>query len=406
MKAFVAIPAMDEFENTPIVLQNLEKQCGNIHYELVVCVNQPESWWNIKEKEHICINNTNTIEYLRDNQFKFSFPIHILDRSTKGNGWEGKNYGVGWARKTAMDTINDLASKNDIIISLDADTEFSENYINSIIKTCQKHLNKTAISVPYYHKLSNDEKANRAILHYEIYMRYYALNMIRIGSPYNFTAIGSAMVIPVWAYKKAGGITPHKSGEDFYFLQKLRKIGAIHQWNEEFVYPAARFSNRVFFGTGPAMIKGANGDWSSYPIYHFQFFDEIKETYNCFPELFKKDSETLMDQLLHLKFPRKAIWDLLRKNYKQEDKFIKACHDLIDGLRILQFLKWRNSQEMHQDEEILLRYLSLYYPDESDKLAVVKNNFSFKNSAINELDELRNFLESKEKEFRKKSTYT
>ncbi len=96
------------------------------------------------------------------------------------------------------------------------------------------------------------------------------------GARISFTAIGSAMALPVKSYRAIGGMTPHKSGEDFYFLQKLRKFGKVLTWNKEKVYPEARYSDRVFFGTGPAMIKGRDGDWSSYPIYPFELFDEIK----------------------------------------------------------------------------------------------------------------------------------
>ena len=146
-----------------------------------------------------------------------------------------------------------------------------------------------ALSNPYYHKLTGAEAEDRAILRYEIYMRNYAINMLLINSPYAFTAMGSAIALPVSSYKAIGGLTPKLSGEDFYFLQKLRKYGNINIHNKEKVYPAARFSDRVFFGTGPAMIKGNDGDWESYPIYHIQLFKNIERTYESFEILFKND---------------------------------------------------------------------------------------------------------------------
>ncbi len=225
-----------------------------------------------------------------------------------------------------------------------------------------------ALSVPYYHELTGDEEKDRAILRYEIYMRYYAINLRRIGSTYSFTAIGSAMALPVKSYRAIGGMTPHKSGEDFYFLQKLRKFGPVLTWNKEKVYPEARYSDRVFFGTGPAMIKGREGDWSSYPIYPFELFDEIRETYDLLPDLFLKDVFTPMDDFIEEKFANQNIWQPLRENFKTREQFVKACHHKIDGLRILQFLKWRNSNSVHSDEENLARWFEKFHPQNLKQL--------------------------------------
>jgi hypothetical protein len=191
-----------------------------------------------------------------------------------------------------MDAINKVAKAKDIIVSLDADTTFRENYFSSLAENFSDHPDAVAIAVPYFHQLVEDEAANRAMLRYEIYMRYYSLNLWKIGSPYSFMALGSAMAFPLWAYRAVGGMTPKMSGEDFYFLQKLRKYGKMLFSNPEKVYPAARFSDRVYFGTGPAMIKGNQGDWTSYPIYSFHYFDEIRMTTDLFTEFFRKTKST------------------------------------------------------------------------------------------------------------------
>ena len=224
-KIYVALPVLNEFENIPCFISDLRKQSGNTDFELYVCVNQPNEWWEIEVKINICLNNLQTISYLQKIRNESGFPINIIDRSSKGNGWQSKNLGVGWARKTIMDEINIHAKDNDLILSIDADTGFNAGYFLSVIDSFQKFPKATALAVPYYHRLTDDDIANRAILHYEIYMRYYNINLLRIKSPYSFTALGSAIVLPVWAYRNIGGMTPKKSGEDFYFLQKLRKYG-------------------------------------------------------------------------------------------------------------------------------------------------------------------------------------
>jgi hypothetical protein len=113
----------------------------------------------------------------------------------------------------------------------------------------------------------------------------------------------------------------------------------ISNYNAELVYPAARFSTRVDFGTGPAMIKGSSGNWESYPIYHHSLFDKIKETYDLIPQLFTEDIETEFIDFLKKQYKTEDLWSPLRKNFKTLPQFTRAFHEKADGLRILQFLK-------------------------------------------------------------------
>ncbi len=330
---------------------------------------------------------------------KEDFDITIIDKSTKGNGWTGKQSGVGWARKVLMDTINTIANAEDIIVSLDADTRFNPSYFDSIINTFAKNPKAVAISNPYYHKLTADDAANRAILRYEIYMRHYAINLWRINCPYNFTALGSAMAVPVWAYRKIGGITPMKSGEDFYFLQKLTKTGKIINYNKEKVYPAARFSDRVSFGTGPAMIKGRDGNWNSYPIYHHTLFNNIKKTYELLPALFYEDIELPLTSFLNEQFKEANWWVALRKNFKTEHHFVKACVEKIDGLRILQYLKSNQNTIDKTDEECLNDFFNKYYKNVINEINITFDTFKFDKLSISQLNEIRDVLCRIEEEY-------
>jgi glycosyltransferase involved in cell wall biosynthesis len=369
------------------------------HYKLIVCVNQPDDWWEYEIKVEACRNNAEAIEFFRSIN---DITVELIDRSSRGQGWKGKNFGVGWARKTVMDRIRSEAENHDIIISLDADTNFRPDYFKSVVENLNQHPEAVALSVPYYHELTGDEEKDRAILRYEIYMRYYAINLWHIASPYNFTAIGSAIVLPVKSYKAVGGITPHKSGEDFYFVQKLRKFGEVLTWNREKVYPAARYSDRVLFGTGPAMIKGRGGDWKSYPVYPCELFDEVKQTYDLFPLLFKEDVPTPMDEFIKEKFQGKNIWQPLRENYKSEDGFVKACHHKLDALRILQFLKWRNTTSVTSDEVNLVRWFERFYPEKLWEMKFDLATFTFAGNQVVDLDQLRNVLVNIEESFQKR----
>ncbi len=394
---FIAVPAMDEMDMIPEFISCLRSQTIN-DFRLVICINQPDDWWDNPEKKLICENNHKTLKFLQNIN---DIDLEIIDRSSKGKGWKGKDFGVGWARKVTMDRVAAQANDNDILISLDADTRFNPEYFESILENFTINQQAVALSVPYYHRLTGDEEKDRAILHYEIYMRYYAINLWRIANPYKFTAIGSAIALPVKSYRSVGGMTPHKSGEDFYFVQKLRKYGEVLTWNSEKVYPAARYSDRVFFGTGPAMIKGATGDWKSYPIYPFEYFNEVKRTVDLFPALFKEDTSTPMDAFIHEKFREKNIWQPLRENFRTEKQFVKACHHKIDALRILQFLKARNAHNHQHDEENLIRWLKLFYSDKLEQLSFDIRYLSFTESKISNLDSVRNMLAEIEEGFQK-----
>lgn len=396
-KLYIALPVQDEMETLPAFIQCCKKQTFR-DFVLVICVNQPDDWWENENKILVCKNNVLSVEYLKTVK---DFPIEIIDRTSRGRGWKGKDFGVGWARKTAMDHISAQAADNDIIISLDADTKFTTEYFRSVVESININSDAVALSVPYYHELTGNEEKDRAILRYEIYMRYYAINLWRIKSPYSFTAVGSAIALPVKSYRAIGGMTPHKSGEDFYFVQKLRKFGEVLTWNREKVYPEARYSDRVFFGTGPAMIKGRGGDWKSYPVYPFEFFDEVKMTCDLFSVLLKEDVATPMDRFIKEKFPGKNIWQPLRENFRTEEKFVKACHHKIDALRILQYLKWRNAENNLTDEENLERWFRHFYPDKMTQMNFDLSKFAFTSNAVGDLDSIRNTLVSIEEKYQK-----
>lgn len=394
---YLALPVMDEPDFLQRILNCLAVQSYN-RFKLFVCVNQPESWWNDPDKLGACLNNEASLNFL--NAFP-GFKIEVIDCSSKGHGWTGKKHGVGYARKTLMDQINDVAGVDDIIVSLDADSVFSEHYLRSVAQNFIDHPGYAALAVPYFHTTPVDPVAARAMLRYEIYMRHYFLNLARIRSPFAYTALGSAMAVPVRAYRAIGGMTPKLSGEDFYFLQKLRKYGPILLWNEVVVYPEARFSDRVFFGTGPAMIKGAAGDWESYPVYPDKYFDEIEETYTLLPRIYFQTEPTKVLQFLSHVCREDDPIHLLRLNHRDLEHFIRAFHEKFDGLRILQYLKMANNNIPSADEDHLWEFLNRFYSSrELKNLEIDRKSFSFSTSPVEELEKIRMFLYQKEMEVR------
>lgn len=395
MHLHVAIPAIDELDHLPVTLDNLAAQRVDYPFTVYVCVNQPESWWNNPDKIDVCQNNQQLIKFIRNYP---KLPVEIIDKSSLGNGWGDKNHGVGWARRTLFDHILSVATAEDVIVSLDADTCVKPEYLQSIGENFENRT-LTAVSLPYYHRLTDDDAANRAILRYEIYMRSYLINLYGISSPYNFTAVGSAIAVRVEALRKIGNITPMKSGEDFYLLQKLRKMAPISNWNVQAVYPAARFSARVYFGTGPAMIKGNEGHWESYPIYHYSLFSSIKDTYLQLAKLYTEDFETPFLQFLKEQYRDDKLWVPIRQNSKTLERFERAFHEKADGLRILQYLKEVNPTQGKTDSvalrENMMHFFDGTIPD------FMPEGYELSDLTIEQLDIIRNMLFEKEMQLRK-----
>lgn len=385
----VAIPMMDELENLPALVDCLQKQSFR-NFDVYVCVNQPDSWWHDDEKLPVCQRNQATIEHLQTIE---NLPITIIDRSSRGHGWPAKRQGVGYARKELFDSILQTASDNDIIVSMDGDSIFAPKYLASLATQFAKHPCLSAIAAPYYHPLPKEKEHTRSLLRYEIYMRHYLINMLLIGNPYAFTAIGSAMAFGVAAYRRCGGITPLQGGEDFYLMQKLCKTGKVSVFNTEIMYPLGRPSQRVPFGTGPAVMKTVAEQQMSYPFFATASFEKVRQTFDLFPSLYENDLVTPMTDFLCRQLKTDDLWGPLRKNFKTRELFVKACSERIDGLRILQFLKSEHRQGT--SERNFAEFCS------ANGIAL-PTGFGFKNTPVEQLDEVRNLLFEKEMALREK----
>ena len=393
-KLFLAIPALNESAFLPATLQAIEAQTLQ-PAGVFVCVNQPDAWWTgTEEQQSICLDNQKTIAGL---QACRSLNVTVVDRSSPGQGWQGKQSGAGWARRAALDAVDLVAEPGDIMVSMDADTFYPPAYLQAVHDAFEGVKGAVALSVPFYHRLGDCGEENRAMLRYELYMRHYFLQLVRIGSPYAFIALGSAIAVPVRAYRAIQGITPFKAGEDFYFLQKLRKTGKIILHAREVVYPSSRFSARAGFGTGPAIGRGVRGNWTSYPFFPEASFNAIKETYRLFPELYDRNLPTPMDAFFEKQFGRVDIWDSLRRNFKSQDRFIRACHEKIDGLRILQFLKFHRqlAGDDRPGEEVLSEFMDRHMPGGCGAA------FNFAESPVEELALLRDRVFQHELDARK-----
>lgn len=383
---YIGIPAMDENQFLPHTLQCIKRQdyAGEIH--TYVCVNQPDWWHNDPDHAELCRRNAETLKFLEGEQ-----SVTAIDRSTPGNGWQSKKKsGVGMARQTILDQILHNAQDNDIFVSMDADCHFSEHYISAIVEKLKSAPKLSAINPPYYHCLTGDARTDRNILRYEIYMRTFMLNMLRIKSPFAFTAFGSAIACRTSTCRTLGNFGAQQAGEDFYFLQKIAKHGNILLYNEETVYPSARISHRVPFGTGQTVGETA----SSHPIFHPSFFDKVSDTYKIIDDLYQHDIHNELLDFIQAD-ANESVWGQSRQNAATAEQFRKMFHQKCDGLRIFQFLRHLAQSTHYTDEKSLKDFFTASYPE-----FPFTDNFSFEHSPIETLTAIRDFLSETERKAR------
>ena len=174
--------------------------------------------------------------------------------------------GVGHARKLGMDLAYELSvnKKESILICYDADCTCSPNYLTSIEQAFRNNPKHDVATIYFEHK----EAEKGAITDYELFLRYHYQGLRFTGYPYAYQTIGSSMAVRGTAYKAFGGMNLRKAGEDFYFLHKLIPYRNVLEINTCTVYPSARTSDRVPFGTGHAVEKHNNSTCKTYYTYH------------------------------------------------------------------------------------------------------------------------------------------
>ncbi len=204
-----------------------------------------------------------------------------------------KKAGVGLARKIGMDEaaarLISVGQNEGIILGFDADTICEENYFQAIEKHFQNFPQIQAASIWYEHPLEGeayDQATYRAIIQYELHLRYFTLAKRFTSHPHAYETIGSAMAVRADAYQAQGGMNTRKAGEDFYFLNKFIILGKLNELNTTTVVPSPRVSDRVPFGTG-RMVGELLDSGNGLMTYAFQSFEDLKTLISRIPEIYK-----------------------------------------------------------------------------------------------------------------------
>jgi len=222
--------------------------------------------------------------------------VLVVDQFSQGLRIPEKQ-GVGLARKIACDIACELIAHNIVkgewIFTTDADTHLPENYFLALNQQAQKQHSAAVYTFKHF---CEDSTINNATQLYEKALNYYVAGLQWAGSYYGFHTIGSCIAINAQAYMQARGYPKRAGGEDFYLLNKLAKLGKILAIKDCRLSIDARLSDRVPFGTGPAVDKIIQEQQFNY--YHPQVFKELKELLTRSEALFNYQHKT--DQWLLL----------------------------------------------------------------------------------------------------------
>lgn len=339
-KRFIlVIPAFNEGED---FLENLSTFQSYGHHALViVVVNEPH---DAREDE------------IRANKKLLKWLQEIDDASRKndcsiiplGSYVLPRAKGVGLARKIGADAalclINQGIIKEPIIFSTDADAELPRDYFERAMQSWSK--NTAAFVYPFIHEQPADERQAIAIELYEKRLNNYVEGLKFAASPYAFHTIGSTLALSAVHYAQARGFPPIAAGEDFYVLNKLKKLGDIISLKGDPIRLSARLSDRVAFGTGPALAKIVRDD----PKNALLFYD--KQVFLILKEFLASIQKSIVDEnndfIVSLPpLARASFLSLhpseLEANIKMRKSTrdrLKAFHDYFDALKTLKFIHY------------------------------------------------------------------
>lgn len=281
-----------------------------------------------------------------------------------------KHAGAGWARKIGMDMAVAYFDRHNlphgIVASLDADVLVESNYFMALECDFYDHKNAIACTLYFEHPLE-DLYTGDAILWYELYLRYYKNAMAYVGYPHSIYTIGSCFAVKAFAYAAQGGMNRRTAGEDFYFLNKLIPFGAFTEVNSTTVYPSARISERVPFGTGPSLQKHIDGSIDltiCYPLESFQVLIEVFKQLHVYyknKEDFKAinlSSNTIFQRFCQEQDMKSHLYELAN-NCSSENAFMKRVFHFFNAFTILKWLNFAKAngiknQGLIQEAHLLL----------------------------------------------------
>lgn len=295
-------------------------------------------------------DNSRTLHRLVESKASLA-PLRLawVDAASAGKELPAKGGGVGLSRKIGFDLALPCLSyepSEPILVALDADTLVQPDYLPALVSHFRTTQAGGAV-IPFRHQEDGTPEQRDVIRRYELFLRCYVLGLSLAGSPYAFHTVGSAMACRTGAYVRAGGMNSRVAAEDFYFLQQLHRTSSVAQVAGTIVYPSARVSHRVPFGTGRSvgrLLAAEEGAVLFYQPECFQILGEwltlVAENIDFGGEDMLLASETISPHLreyLHgVGFA--DVWEKLLSGNRDHLHRLAAFHCWFDGLKTMKLI--------------------------------------------------------------------
>ncbi len=276
--------------------------------------------------------------------------------------------GVGWARKMVMDEAARRMQPSGVIVCLDGDCTVAPSYLKEIYQYFSKHPACDAAAICYEHRYDElDEQERTSIIDYELHLRYLVHALRWTGHPFAFQTVGSSMAVRRNAYLAHGGMNTRSAGEDFYFLQKFIETETMHEITGTTVFPSARISYRVPFGTGRAMsfLLTENERWTTTSFQSYvklrPLFDRLEEIYQIFSgeddnaldalRRLLADDDELLQYLTEIDFTDSCL--RIAKNTASFPAFRKRFFRYFNAFRVIRYTHYMRDH-FFPDEPVIL----------------------------------------------------
>jgi glycosyl transferase family 2 len=342
----VVIPALAE---SPELFSTLETLAANPpavleRFLVLVVVNHREDAAD-RDRE----DNRSTLVRLAESVSRSPLQLAWVNAVSPGLELPVKGGGVGLARKIGLDLALsrlEYGAAEPLLVCLDADTRVQPDYLPAIVA----HFRDTDCGgavIPFCHREGATPAEEEAIRRYELFLRAYVLGLQLAGSPYAFHTVGSAMACTATAYARMGGMNSRAAGEDFYFLQHLKKTTGVAELRGTVVHPSPRSSHRVPFGTGRTMSRAQEDGVEAIAFYRPDCFSILAEwlalvgrSLGVSGEELERSAAAISPELSE--YLRQCgftdVWTGLRRNNPSPRGLAAAFHGWFDALKTMKLI--------------------------------------------------------------------
>ena len=351
---FVTIPCYDEPELLTSLSSLSDCNPPSAGVTVIVVVNSSD-----QSLPEINAHNLETIAQVkswRENHSPF-FQLRLQHAPTLPSKWAG----VGWARKIAMDEaircLYQSGLEDGVLIAFDADSLVTPNYFTAIEAEFNRNPRFNFVNLNFSHPVDDpslEPSIREGIILYELYLRYLRNAMQWSGYPHSIHTVGSSFAVKASSYVKQGGMNRRQAGEDFHFLHKIVLLGEYGHISNATVYPAARISHRVPFGTGAALKKWEEGDQELHSAYSLKIFETLRLLFADPGYFYTTNREEWENRIITFDTRLQAYLQQtdtlarlqeLKKNCADNRTFVKRFYHQVNAFWIIQYLNLSESIE-------------------------------------------------------------